>query len=106
MGSGIAALAMLVTMAGSGMARGSLSLPTSFFHADHVFAARIAAVFAVIHAGVLLVGEPALLADLRPDGAISTLAGGAALAIMALLATIYGALLLRGPFDPLQRSAG
>jgi hypothetical protein len=88
MGSGIAALIVLSAMTWLGRAPGSTSLPVVFFHRFHVYAARIAASFAVVHGVALLVQEPVLLAEFRLGGPPSMLAGVCALAAMALLATI------------------
>lgn len=87
MGSGAAGLIMLSVIAWTSEIPASASLPAPFFHAGHVYTARIATAFALIHTVVLLVEEPAVLADLRPGGPYSMVAGCAALTLMALLAT-------------------
>jgi hypothetical protein len=79
---GLAAMALLAR------AGGTYRLPASFFHALHVYAARLTAAFALAHAVLLVVYEPALLADLRLGGPIMMWSGGGSLFALMLLAWI------------------
>lgn len=83
--AGLVGWAALVPLA---RARAISGLPASFFHALHVYAARLTAVLALAHAVLLIAYEPALLADLRLGGPVSMWAGGGSLLALMLLAWI------------------
>lgn len=86
--SGSAAIAGMAILGVTAQFAGTARLGAAFFHAYHIHLGRLVALFALLHAGLLVAMEPHLLLDLRPGASLSVPAGAAALLLLLVLAGV------------------